>query len=60
MDHKNLSPVPTSTDSEHKYLRVLIKLYNQETDPTRKQELMEKLLAAKAKMDYEKMVIDCA
>ena len=59
MDHRHLHPIPTSMDSDCKFLRELIRLYDRETDPMKRQLLMQKMEAAKARIDYERMVVEC-
>jgi hypothetical protein len=43
----------------HQWIRSLIKRYNSSTDPIEREELMRKITEAKAKIDYEQMVIAC-
>ena len=57
MDHTD--PVTTSMENDYRYIRALIKHYHFETDPMLKQELMQKIEEAKAKIDRMQMMIDC-
>ena len=45
-------------ESDHRWIRALIKEYDAETDPTKKQQIMDRMIAAKAKIDWEKQIID--
>jgi hypothetical protein len=56
MDHDLLS---SAMNDDHKWIRKLIRQYHNETDPTMKQYLMDKMLEVKAKVDRVRMEIDC-
>ena len=45
---------------EHVWIRSLIKKYNLSTDPIERQELMQKMVDAMAKINRMQMTVDCA